>query len=219
MIIAFPGCNVILRFSSSTGTWFPEWDYPDQREVCQDEVDARNERGNEKRTLYELAESTCRNLKLAYQRLGDYQRAGMFFFGEMECNRLSRHWTSARRLFLTLLKTSCGYGEYPTRVFALAFSLIMYCTITYAFFGAGDEGKGFWMPWKELYSLVVSDPARYYGILWKGFYLSCITFSTVGYGDVHPSNIVAQSAAVVEALGGAFLMALFMIVVSRKFTR
>ncbi|MBU7025782.1 MAG: two pore domain potassium channel family protein [Theionarchaea archaeon] len=49
-------------------------------------------------------------------------------------------------------------------------------------------------------------------------YYSIVTFTTLGYGDIHPlgySHIIAS----VEALTGAFFIALFVVVFARKMMR
>ncbi len=53
---------------------------------------------------------------------------------------------------------------------------------------------------------------------WDCLYFSVVTFTTLGYGDFRPTEELRVWAAG-EALIGAFLMALFVVAMARKFTR
>ncbi len=53
---------------------------------------------------------------------------------------------------------------------------------------------------------------------WDSLYFSVVTFTTLGYGDLHPTESLRLLAAG-EALAGAFLMAMFVVILARKFTR
>jgi hypothetical protein len=44
-----------------------------------------------------------------------------------------------------------------------------------------------------------------------------ITFTTVGYGDIHPYSIWARRFAMVEAALGVFMMAFFVATFARRF--
>lgn len=45
---------------------------------------------------------------------------------------------------------------------------------------------------------------------WKNFYFSAITFTTVGYGNIVPSDFFSELIAVVESLAGAIALAIIM---------
>jgi hypothetical protein len=47
-------------------------------------------------------------------------------------------------------------------------------------------------------------------------YLSVITFTTLGYGDIHPMGAISKTFAMLEAFGGAFLIAVFAALYFRK---
>ncbi len=55
------------------------------------------------------------------------------------------------------------------------------------------------------------------GGFWTALYFSIITFTTVGYGDVIP--VTHRMLAAAEAFIGAFMMAFFVVVISRKIIR
>ena len=52
-------------------------------------------------------------------------------------------------------------------------------------------------------------------------YFSGVTFTTLGFGDLHPepSNVIMKIVAFLEALGGATFIALFVVSLSRKIMR
>ena len=57
--------------------------------------------------------------------------------------------------------------------------------------------------------------------LMDGLYFSTITFTTLGFGDMYPQRTdrVTRSVAMAEAISGACLMALFVVCLSKRFSR
>lgn len=53
----------------------------------------------------------------------------------------------------------------------------------------------------------------------NAIYYSGITFLTIGYGDIHPANMVTKIASVVEGFLGIFLMSYFTVAFVRKLLR
>ncbi|MBU7045430.1 MAG: two pore domain potassium channel family protein, partial [Theionarchaea archaeon] len=51
------------------------------------------------------------------------------------------------------------------------------------------------------------------------FYYSVVTFTTLGYGDIHPIGHLSHAIAFSEAFTGAFFIALFVVVFARKMMR
>jgi len=50
-------------------------------------------------------------------------------------------------------------------------------------------------------------------------YFSFVTFTTLGLGDIHPENDWGRTLICCEAVIGAFLIALFVVVFARKMMR
>ena len=50
-------------------------------------------------------------------------------------------------------------------------------------------------------------------------YYSGITFLTIGYGDIHPANLLAKILSVIEGFLGIFLMSYFTVSFVRKLLR
>lgn len=55
--------------------------------------------------------------------------------------------------------------------------------------------------------------------LFHAVYFSFVTFTTLGLGDIHPSNNLGMALICCEAIIGAFLIALFVVVFARKMMR
>lgn len=49
-------------------------------------------------------------------------------------------------------------------------------------------------------------------------YFSFVTFTTLGYGDLHPVGIT-KTFATIEAFTGVFMLALFVLTMGRKMMR
>jgi hypothetical protein len=170
---------------------------------------------------YASAASVCRNIKQAYRGTGDYERAGEFFYGEMECTRKSMP-RSLKRLGLTLLNLICGYGERPFWVVRTWAVVVLFFAVAYAFSGIATNGVTTRLVFGGLDAWVTSPLSQFKTVaehLWHSFYFSGVTFTTLGYGDFHPAGALTQMLAVTEASLGAFLMALFILVVGRKLLR
>lgn len=84
----------------------------------------------------------------------------------------------------------------PGRVFLTTVRVILIYALIYTFLGAVRGAVGFW----------------------ENLYFSVVTFTTVGYGDYVPKPEY-HLLAVSEAFIGAFLMAFFVVVLSRKVIR
>ncbi|HEC91959.1 MAG TPA: hypothetical protein ENI51_03035, partial [Candidatus Atribacteria bacterium] len=187
-----------------TGTEFPEKLYEEQllekKELNDEEKKYCPENWEEVSSIY-------RKLKQAHQRHGDYIKAGEFFYREMECKkkalrekRFSREWF--RSFGYSFLKYSCGYGEKPGTVIRNSILAVFGFAFAYLFSNSINL-SGNSVVRKFLQSL----------------YFSTITFTTLGYGDIHPINDTGRILAMSEAIMGAIFIALFIFVFSRKMMR
>jgi hypothetical protein len=121
------------------------------------------------------------------------------------------------RLFLDILT---GYFTKPVKVFGATVGVFVF--------------------WGFLYCLPICSIKGPNGILWanlrfswqngdnvllflehvlKTFYFSAITFATVGYGDYQPVNFWAMFFSSIEGFFGVFLMATFVVTLTRKHLR
>ena len=170
-------------------------------------------------------EGIYRRLKQSYQKFGDTWTAGKFYYREMECKRKQLKGIEKHFWYL-FYKSLCGYGEKPFNVIWASGLIIFASSLLF-----------FYLSIELLGSEVLDVPPRLIdynlslNFMWairnsdlviadwlECLYTSVITFTTLGYGDVHPigfSRIVAS----VEAGLGIIMTALFIFVFSRKMLR
>ena len=164
-------------------------------------------------------------LKRVFTENGLYDRAGIYSVGEWRLRgkiqrigyralktryidqflpltvRFRKKWVAfvegkARWLANRFLYFSSSYGESPGRVFLTTVFVITIYALLYRILGAVKGARGFA----------------------ENLYFSVVTFTTVGYGDYVPKSGYHLLAAS-EAFLGAFLMAFFVVVLSRKVIR
>ena len=176
----------------------------------------------DERLSYSEVETIYRNLKQNMQRHGDYAKAGEFYYREMEMRRKQYKLFSPRWWGQNTLRILCGYGEKPIRVIGISLLIIFIGAILFFFCGVARVGTEL-PPEKNPYIIDYSLGSTYLSektAVDFGYcvYYSVVTFTTLGYGDIHPlgcSNFFAS----VEAFIGVFFMALFVLVFGRKMMR
>jgi hypothetical protein len=173
-------------------------------------------------------EGIYRRLKQSYQKYGDNSTAGKFYYQEMECKR--KQLKRIEKYFWYLFyKKLCGYGEKPFNVVWVSGLIILSSAFSYLFGGIEFVGSSILKVPPNVIDYNLSFNS--YGFNWAitnidsvledfllCIYTSVITFTTLGYGDVHPigySRIVAS----VEAGFGIIMTALFIFVFTRKMLR
>jgi len=176
---------------------------------------------------YDKLVEIYRRLRQSCQRYGDHFNAGEFFYQEMDCKR--KQMKGGQKIFWNLIfKEVCGYGERPIRVIrASAFSIIFFA-LFYFYNGIMYIENGieisidhqinlnslkiFISEFDHLVFPIIKD------FFWC-FYISIITFTTLGYGDVHPVGFLSRLFASIESLIGIFMTATLIFVFSRKMLR
>ena len=103
-------------------------------------------------------------------------------------------------ILLTFSALLWGHGERPIRTFLTACVVILLAAGSYMLAGVSKGG------------------VFYYPDLLESIYLSVVTFTTLGYGDIVPVGI-SKVAALIEAFSGVFVMPLFLIGLARKYLR
>ncbi len=112
--------------------------------------------------------------------------------------RASAFW----KWFLGLLnRVIWGYGEMPFRTLGIAGTIIVLSALSYYVSGTVLTG-GF------------VQKVNFF----EAFYLSIITYTTVGYGDYLPMGWI-RGVAALEALSGIFLTPIFLIALARRYLR
>jgi len=94
-----------------------------------------------------------------------------------------------------------GYGERPFRTFAFGFSVVILCALFYWISGQIQTAEGL----RRI-------------SFWEGFYMSVVTYTTVGFGDYLPVGW-ARIFAMLEASLGIFLAPLFLVGLTRRYLR
>jgi hypothetical protein len=177
------------------------------------------------RRRYGDDESFWRFVKQSCTEGGYYQLAGESFYSE-RCANFWRRFRGAgynelsglRKLGRILAGTRLlpelvfgrwlfGYGERPIRVLLASVLIIVLCALFYSSPRAAVSYR--------------SDEHSQRLDLMDGLYFSTITFTTLGFGDMYPARTdrLTKSIAMAEALSGACLMALFVVCLSKRFSR
>jgi len=154
-------------------------------------------KGKLQRTASDLPAEKLKGIRfLRYYLPFSFNRKNSRFFSlfaKFEC------WTNW--VLNKVLYTVAKYGESPLRVLGTSLSIIMIYSIIYWIVGGiTTGGSGFKASFPE------------------SFYFSAVTFTTLGYGDYQPIPDF-QILAISEAFIGAFVLAFFVVVVSRKLIR
>lgn len=100
-----------------------------------------------------------------------------------------------------------GFGHLllPGRVARTIFVVIFAFALAYTFLPYGAVVR-------TDTTVAVSNP------LWDSLYFSVITFTTVGFGDIHPTGWM-RLLAMIEGLSGVFLLAVFVVSMARRILR
>lgn len=177
------------------------------------------------RRRYGDEESFWRFIKQASQEAGYYQNAGECFYQE-SCARFWQNfrgadydhlsgrrkvlrWLAGGRLLPELIfgRWLFGYVERPIRVLVAAVLVILLCALFYS----SDYANVTYRTNPDYYDFDYID----------GLYFSTVTFTTLGLGDVYPAagHGITRIIAGLEAITGAFLMALFVVCLSKRYSR
>jgi uncharacterized protein YjbI with pentapeptide repeats len=173
-----------------------------------------------KRSQNALLEQGYRYIKNLLNLQGDYAAAGEFHYIEMEAKRCRTQNLSC--LWLMLYKSLCGYGERPVRVIGaslviilLGATLFFFCGIEHFDGSVYATGRASIIQYPFNISGIKSASLEDFGYC---VYYSVVTFTTLGYGDIHPLGLSHVFAAI-ESFIGAFFIALFVVVFARKMIR
>ncbi len=167
-------------------------------------------------------ENFWRFIKQAAQEAGHYQLAGESFYNE-RCAHLWKKFrginydsiSALRKIARFILgvrllpelvfgKLLFGYGERPVRVLVASLLIIFFCALIYMNSGGITyRGEAF------------TDAT-----FMDGLYFSTVTFTTLGFGDLHPDkHHFIRYVAMAEALCGVALMSLFIVCLAKRYSR
>ena len=115
-----------------------------------------------------------------------------------------------------LFGLTCGYGVYPLRTLGVMGALIISFTIFY-FIGCQNFPNKKYLIYEQGGRSLSDDKHLHYK-LYNCFYFSVMTFTTVGYGDLHPQGGF-KIAAMIEGFLGWMTMALFLVTLGNVWLR
>ncbi|MBU7014168.1 MAG: pentapeptide repeat-containing protein [Theionarchaea archaeon] len=163
-----------------------------------------------------LLEKSYRNVKNALLERGNYSAAGEFYYQEMEARRSRTSRTN--RLWMTLYKWLCGYGEKPQRVILISLAVIVVSALIFLFNGITILGEN--DPVRIDHSIFDIRPTWQ---LFRDFlgtlYYSGTTFSHLAQPTIVPAGGLSRAAVAIEGFLGIFLIILFAVVTARKMIR
>jgi uncharacterized protein YjbI with pentapeptide repeats len=145
-------------------------------------------------------ETIYRDLKQTMQNHGDYDTAGELYYREMEMKRKGAS-KKKKRLWLELYRILAGYGERPQNIVVVSASIVFLFAFLY---GASNCLQ---------YS--IKNPCIQQKII-DVTYFSFVTFTTLGLGDIAPATTLGKILICLEAVIGAFMIALFVVIFVRK---
>jgi hypothetical protein len=174
---------------------------------------------------YGADETFWRFIKQSAQEAGHYRLSGEAFYNErcaLFCQQFFGHnftelsgLGKIKRLLYGLRlvpeylfgQLLFGYGERPMRILVASIMIIVLC------------GMFYWSPLAVLSDRV--DITINELEFLDGLYFSTTTFTTLGFGDMCPASAHRMTKLVVmfEATSGASLMALFVVCLSKRFSR
>ncbi|EHR78087.2 hypothetical protein OCC_04495 [Thermococcus litoralis DSM 5473] len=153
--------------------------------------------------------------RIIYERLGDKENADKMFVLEMRAKRKAR-LKNAQTKFEKLKAYTHNFfewllgdlpSEYGTnwiRLLGISLLVIIGNAIPYTIWSNFIEG--------------FPQTSNYLVRFANAFYYSLVTFTTLGYGDMHPTGWLKALSAL-EAFTGAVFMALIVAVIARKWMR
>jgi len=172
--------------------------------------------------------SFWRFVKQVCQEAGHYQQAGECFYAErcayfwqrfrgcgyekLSAAKKTVRWFLGVRLLpeFVLGRLLFGYGERPIRVLGAGAVIIFLCALFYC-----SDAASFAFQY-GLERIQQSDHLTFP----EGLYYSTVTFTTLGFGDIYPAaDILTRAVTMLESLAGACLMALFVVTLSKRFSR
>jgi len=171
---------------------------------------------NRSKLIFEDGANSPRSLKIIYMRLKvNYQKLGMRDEEDELYRRLRGVEAQTKRetrnylpyiIDKYILDLLFGYGTLPYRAFASSVALVLLYSMLYVLFGISKGNPGLWGGQFSLSGAFDS------------LYFSCITFTTIGYGDITPTG-VARFLAATEGFFGIFMMGAFSVTFARKLLR
>lgn len=136
---------------------------------------------------------------LTFAAMGNAREAGDYRAAEKERSR--RLMVGERRYATAILywlwATTSGFGESLSRWILVCITVLVGFSLLYAAFG-------------------LIEPVTHW---FDYFYFSVVTFTSLGYGDIHPAGVVGKLAACAEIVFGLVMFGILLTFISNRFQR
>lgn len=159
---------------------------------------------------YFEAEEIYRDIKTNFKNRGLSFEGGRYFYREMVMKRKQLPFFSIERFWSRIMDLATGYGEKPYKIIGFSISFMTVWAFIFSFLGIVHTSG---------YHARLSGNHTFYQncvVFYDAFYYSVVTFTTLGYGDFTPLGI-GKLLAIMESFSGAFLIALFVITMYKRY--
>jgi hypothetical protein len=184
----------------------------------------RDKESKTKNTL-ELYTRLARYSRVQYDLDGDHKAASRMFIHEKNTEKLAGSFLE--KVILFSHKYTSYYGEMPILVCVYILAVILISS--YAFYSSGtsdfcpainivNEAVTIGPETAVTSEHVISCSSKLDNI-GDSIYMSFVTFTTLGYGEITPVNIVGKVTSILLSILGVLLTSLFMVTFVRKYSR
>ena len=159
---------------------------------------------------YNEAEDIYRSLKISMQSQTLGEDVGRVFIREMVVKRKQMPKLSPLRMISKLIEMTTGYGEKVGNIFYTVLIVIIACAGFYGMAGVqyGDYILGFNGDVQEFGGIL--------NVIGNLFYFSVVVFSTVGFGEIVPINLMGKTIMIIEGLIGGLILSILIIAVYKQ---
>ena len=157
---------------------------------------------------YLEAEDIYRVLKISMQAQTLGEDVGKMFLREMIVKRKQMPKYSPLRMISKIAHLTTGYGEKLGNIFYTVNAVIIICALLFGVAGVqyGEKVLGF----QYINNFGLLDT------LGNLFYFSVVVFSTVGFGEIVPINLLGKFIMIFEGMTGGIILSIFIIAVYKQ---
>jgi len=196
-----------------SGTKLNNIDWGDDCKVI-NEVEAENAYASgdyqKSKEKFKEAEDIYRAIKISLQSQTLGEDVGKFFVREMVVKRKQMPKFSPLRMASKLAQMTTGYGEKVGNIFYTVLFVIISCAFLYGIAGVsyGDNILGFYGDVEAFGGMI--------NVIGNLFYFSVVVFSTVGFGEIVPINLMGKSVMIFEGIIGGLILSILIIAVYKQ---
>ena len=182
------------------------------------------------RRYYSNASVSFRNAKQQYEKDGKHAESIQMYIAEKEVTRrnlLTQKGKNIARFGFWIWKHTCNYGESPWRFIGWLATIVFVFAFIYM-----PIIPNLFPRWPSCLSITLKEyPFHQWsggviGVIKGGLlnfvtalYFSTVTFATLGFGDITPTNTMGRLCVIAEVLLGYLMFGVLITLVARKMTR